>query len=268
LDFQGSEDDVAALGFGIAGALDLTIAGSLAVAAERAGFDTFWANDTPSGDGLRMLGDAASRTSSIGLGVGVIPVDRQSAESITAKARDYGLPADRLMLGIGSGGLRKGTVEAVETAIDELRTLGNFRILVGALGPRMLDLAGRKADGVLLNWLTPKAAEASATSVRDVAANVGRKPPVIAAYVRVGLENATSRVKVEGDRYASIPAYGAHFRRMGVSPFETTAHGNQEAIRRTLAEFSEVVDEVVVRAIVADETEEAYLALLDACRSR
>jgi hypothetical protein len=55
---------------------------------------------------------------------------------------------------------------------------------------------------------------------------------------------------------------------MGVAPIETTAYGSPEAIRRKLAEFSAVVDEVVVRAIVAEETEDAYLALLEACRPR
>jgi alkanesulfonate monooxygenase SsuD/methylene tetrahydromethanopterin reductase-like flavin-dependent oxidoreductase (luciferase family) len=252
--------------FGIAGSIDPELGNKLGVATEEAGFDAFWANDTATGDGLKVLSGVAPLTERIDLGVGVIPVDRSPAATIADKIARYELPVERLVVGVGSGGLRKGTVEAVEQAIDELRELGAIRISVGALGPRMLDLAGRKADGVLLNWLTPKAAADSAAIVREAAAKAERPAPAIVAYVRTGLSSAADRLAVEGKRYAGIPAYGAHFARMGVDPFETTAHGTPESIQATLGAFAEVVDEVVVRAIVIEETLDEYLALLEASK--
>jgi len=54
-----------ARGFGVAGALDHEIIKELAPAAERSGFATFWANDTPNGDGLASLRAAADGIKSI-----------------------------------------------------------------------------------------------------------------------------------------------------------------------------------------------------------
>ena len=67
-------------GFGIAGATDHSLIGELARAAEVAGFQSFWANDTPNGDGLSALAEAQRATRSIRLGVGVIPIDRKPAQ--------------------------------------------------------------------------------------------------------------------------------------------------------------------------------------------
>src|SRR6185295_17205323 len=110
-------------GFGIAGALDIEVAARLAEAAEAAGYASFWANDTPGGDGLASLAAAAKRTTRIKLGVGVIPIDRSPAEQIASHVKELGLPEDRLLLGIGSGGLAKETVEQTAAAAEKLSSL-------------------------------------------------------------------------------------------------------------------------------------------------
>ena len=51
----------------------------------------------------------------------------------------------------------------------------------------MCHLAGEVADGVLLNWLTPEHARTSAEWVRAGAAAAQRRPPRLAAYVRVAV---------------------------------------------------------------------------------
>src|SRR4051794_10637052 len=109
-----------ARGFGVAGALDHEIVKGLALAAEAAGFSTFWANDTPSGDGLAALAVAAAKTRAIRLGVGVIPIDRKSARLIIDQVKRLKLPEERLTIGIGSGGLFKGSLNAVGDAAREL----------------------------------------------------------------------------------------------------------------------------------------------------
>ena len=93
---------------------------------------------------------------------------------------------------------------------------------MAALGPKMCRLAGEIADGVLFNWLTPEHARVSADLVREGATAAGRKPPTLYAYVRLALgPKAIDKLAEEGARYAAIPAYGAHFERMGVKPVET-----------------------------------------------
>ena len=75
---------------------------------------------------------------------------------------------------------------------------------------------------MLLNWLTPEHARASADLVRAGAAAAKRPAPKIFAYVRLAIgEAGRAKLAEEGDRYGAIPAYAANFERMGVKPVET-----------------------------------------------
>jgi len=254
-------------GFGVAGALPPPLVAELAGAAEAAGYRTFWVNDTPGGDGLAALAAAAAATAAIRLGVGVIPLDRQPPERIAARIEEIGLPAGRLTIGVGTGG-SPGGPDRVRAGVLALRSTTAAAITVGALGPRMCRLAGELADGVLLNWLTPAYAEESAALVAAAAAAVGRPRPRVDGYVRVALGRAAGeRLRLEGERYAAIGAYGAHFGRMGATPLETAVAAETPAeIAAGLEPFADVLDETVVRAIVGEEEETAaaYLALLAA----
>ena len=104
--------------------------------------------------------------------------------------------------------------------------------------------------------------------MRDGAKAAGRKPPTLFAYVRLALgAKACDKLAEEGGRYAAIPAYGAHFERMGVKPVDTCI-GAQKAdeIPKALAKWQGVVDEVVLRAITGDDTVEENLALIRAAK--
>jgi 5,10-methylenetetrahydromethanopterin reductase len=66
-------------------------------------------------------------------------------------------------------------------------------IYLAALGPRMLELAGRIADGVILNLMTPAQAGAAARAVRASALAAGRDPASveIACVIHCCLDDAT-----------------------------------------------------------------------------
>jgi alkanesulfonate monooxygenase SsuD/methylene tetrahydromethanopterin reductase-like flavin-dependent oxidoreductase (luciferase family) len=132
----------------------------------------------------------------------------------------------------------------------------------------MCRLAGEIADGVLFNWLTPEHARVSAGWVRDGAQAAGRKTPTLFAYVRLALGGkACDKLAEEGGRYAAIPAYGAHFERMGVKPVETCIAAQKAGeIPAALGKWQGVVDEVVLRAITGDDTIEENLALVRAAK--
>jgi alkanesulfonate monooxygenase SsuD/methylene tetrahydromethanopterin reductase-like flavin-dependent oxidoreductase (luciferase family) len=252
-------------GFGIAGALDTAIVAALAREAEQAGYASFWANDTPTGDGLVALAAAQNVTSSIWLGVGVIPVDRKPAELIASQVVELGLRQDRLFIGIGSGGLEKGALDTVRSAAQRLRDRVEARVVVGALGPRMCQVAGEAADGALLNWLTANYLPALAKVTTGAAQAAAHPKPWIGAYVRVALAGpAQDRLRAEAERYERYPAYAAHFRRMGVRAIETCVVGDPQQIEAGLNEFPPDADEIVVRAIAADETFDSYLEVLKA----
>jgi alkanesulfonate monooxygenase SsuD/methylene tetrahydromethanopterin reductase-like flavin-dependent oxidoreductase (luciferase family) len=234
--------------------------------AESLGYGSFWVNYPGPVDGLAALAAAAAETTRIDLGVGVVPLHTCGPDRIVAAVRANRLPVDRLLLGVGSP--NPGSLARVRDGIAALRAAVPARLYVAALGPRMCHLAGEVADGVLLNWLTPEHALRSAEWVRAGAAAAGRPVPRLAAYVRVaiGSEGAT-RLEVEGERYAEIPAYADHFARMGVAPSATgVAAGTAAAVPGALARWERVLDDVVVRAITASDTVDETVALVRAAR--
>src|SRR5438034_1052457 len=175
-----------------------------------------------------------------------------------------GLPLDRLLLGVGSP--NPGALTRVREGVAALRSKLAARLVVAALGPQMCRVAGEVADAVLFNWLTPEHARRSAEWVRAGAAAAGRQPPRLFAYVRVALGAAASdRLREEGVRYAAIPAYAAHFARMGVKPVETAiAASSAGGLAAALPNWQGAVDEIVLRAITGTDTIDENLALLRA----
>ena len=80
---------------------------------------------------------------------------------------------------------------------------------------------------------------------------------------------AAERLADEGGRYDGIPAYHAHFERMGVKPVDTAiAAPSPTGIKTALAAWDGAVDEVVLRAITAKDTVEETLALIRAAGPR
>jgi alkanesulfonate monooxygenase SsuD/methylene tetrahydromethanopterin reductase-like flavin-dependent oxidoreductase (luciferase family) len=239
---------------------------SCAREAEALAYTSFWVNHPGKTDGLAALALAAAETRRIELGIGVIPLHTRSPESIGEGVRANTLPLGRLLLGVGSA--NPGSLGRVRSGIAALRAQLQTRLVVAALGPQMCRLAGEIADGVLFNWLTPEHARRSAEWVRAGAAAAKRQPPKLFAYVRVAVGAAGgARLAEEGARYGTIPAYAAHFTRMGVKPVDTAiAVQHPEALGPALGAWRGVVDEVVIRAITATDTVEENLALLRAAK--
>ncbi len=254
-------------GFGIAAAVDNETVKIVARAAEEAGYSSFWVNDTPGADGLDCLSAAASVTERVKLGVGVIPIGRRPAADIVADVQRYDLPQDRLWLGIGSPG-PQGALANAQEAMTTLHSNLDCAIILAALGPRMVELSGEQADGVLLNWITPAYGATSRERIEEAARAAGRDTPLIMSYVRAGiLPEAEDEILVQASRYDSIPAYNAHFGRQGVEAHLTVLRGKQATVLQAgIEEYEAVLDEAVVRAITPDDEPETILRLLDACR--
>jgi alkanesulfonate monooxygenase SsuD/methylene tetrahydromethanopterin reductase-like flavin-dependent oxidoreductase (luciferase family) len=214
---------------------------------------------------LLALRVAASATATIGLAAGLLPLDRWSPQRIAARSAELELPAERLTLGVGSGG-GAGGLARVRDGVEALRGLTRARIVVGALGPRMCELAGAVADGVLLDWPTPAHARASAALVGRAAASVGRARPPVAGYVFTALGAAAlQRLQADAEHYRSVPAYASHFRRMAATPADASVAGDTaEQIQHGLGSYEAALDETVVRASVGEPTVNAYLHLLAA----
>jgi len=250
-------DAAGLVSIGVAATLGPDAIAEVARAAEEAGFHALWVNDTPGGDALAGLAAAARATERLGLATGVLPVDRRPADAISREVRELALPEDRLVLGIGAGAVRRGALALVRDAARVLRAETAARLVVGALGPRMRELAASDADGPLLSWLPPAIAAGQAAEARARGARV-------ALYVRTALDaDGAARRDREADRYGGYPAYAANFARLGISPRDTVLPlPGDDTIAPGLAAYRAAVDEVVLRAIPAVDDPAAYVAFV------
>jgi len=240
---------IASVSVGLPGGIDHGLLRELAPLIESLGFRALWLNDTSHGDSLAGLAVAASVTSTLTLATGVIPLDRRPATTLTDEIAL--LPADRLEIGIGSGGAH-AALRRVREGIDVLRAATDATVLVGALGPRMRALGAEHADGLLLNWLTPAAAADAVATLRSVS------PQARAAlYARtIVTPDARPALEREAATYASYPTYAANLSRIGADILDTTIDGTLPGtLSARASEYLESLDELVLRAIVADESD-------------
>ena len=237
---------------GLPGALPHEYIAALAPRVEAAGFRTLWFNDTSDGDSLAAVRVAAGATSTLLLGTGVIPLDRRTPQEIAEASRD--LPPERLTIGVGAGG---GRLHDVAEGVAGLRELSAASIIIGGLGPKMRRLGAQAADGVLLNWLTPAAA---ADAVADLRNDGGGRSVL---YTRTIVDqDARPALEAEAARYSGYPAYAANFERIGARAIDTTIDGSDGLVQQ-VARYTAVVDELVLRAVVAEHTLDAYLRFVD-----
>ncbi|MET0735886.1 MAG: LLM class flavin-dependent oxidoreductase [Microbacterium sp.] len=250
------------LSLGIAAALGPDLAARIAPAAEHAGLHALWVNDTPGGDALEVLAAAAAVTERLVLATGVLPVDRRSPRAILSRVAQLGLPEERLVLGIGSGAISKGALDAVADAAAALQsgTTGagtTARVVVGALGPRMRRLGAEASDGLLLSWLTPELAAVQAEEAHAIDPSAH-----VALYVRTAVDpSADARLDIETARYGGYPAYAANFERLGIAAADTVIRPLETADR--LAAYRDAADEIVLRAITPDDSESDLLQFID-----
>ena len=249
--------------------------------AEADGFDSFWAPHISARgyDALTVLALAGAQTSRIELGVGVVPTYPRhpvalAQQALTTAAASGG----RFVLGIGPSH-RPGIEGAFGMSYDRpalhtreylsvlrplmeegrVRFSGEFYnvnaeldvpnrphcpVLISALAPRMLRLAGERADGTITWMAGPRTIREHITpGIGRSAEARGRATP----RVCVGLPTAVCDDEAAGRRQAAadFERYGqlVNYRRVldieGVEgPSEVAVVGDEESLRRQLEEFA------------------------------
>ena len=128
-------------------------------------------------------------------------------------------------------------------------------IYLAALRPGMLRLAGREADGAILNWLS---AEDVATSVAEVAQAGGAGKEIVARIFVIPTEDA-DLARMVGRRmitaYLNVNAYAEFHRWLGRGPalqpmWDAWAAGDRKGALAAIPD--EVVDELVVHGSAAE----------------
>lgn len=125
--------------------------------------------------------------------------------------------AVRAVLAGAPGGYSGAVFRTGMVPLDSPPVRADLPIQLAALGPKMLALAGRIADGVILNLMTPAQAGAAATLVREAAAAAGRDPATVpvSCVVHVCLTDdqdaAAAAARAVVPRYVLHPAVPALF---------------------------------------------------------
>ena len=227
------------------------VAVSTARLAEDLGYASFWTAETTGPEAFTILAAAGAAAPGLDLGTGVIALQLRTPMVVAmAGATLQALHPDReVLLGIGISspvvterwhGVRYGErpLDRVREYVTLLRLClsgekvdfaGDFyqvkgfrlglrlgerrpRILVGALNPAMLRLAGELADGVLLNYLPASHVPWSVEQVRKGG------DATVYAYVHAGLcerEEGAELARRDLFSYAVVDSYARNFERAG-----------------------------------------------------
>jgi F420-dependent oxidoreductase-like protein len=153
----------------------------------------------------------------------------------------------------------------VELGIDAADT----PILLAALGPKMLALAGSRTAGTSLGQCGPKTIRTYiAPALREAAERAGRPEPRIMALVRICVTDdhtgAYKLAKQISAAYAAVPSYAAVLEREELAdPAELHLIGSWDQVAEGLARYAEagVTD---LRVGIAAHTPEADRATRDA----
>ena len=244
------------------------------------GFHSYWLAQGGALEALTLISLAAESAKDIEFGTAVIPTYPRHPASLAGQAMTVQLATGgRFALGIGlshkpviegSYGLsfdrpvrhmkeylsillpliREGKVSyAGETlrASAELSLPGTepCPVLVAALGPQMLRLAGSRTDGTILWMVGPKTVrEHIVPRITEAASRAGRPAPRVVASLPVCVSDDLAATRERAARtftlYGQLPSYRAMLDREGVDdPADACVLGSADQVRDHLAAFKE-----------------------------
>ena len=230
----------------------------LAQRAENAGYDSIWIPEVVGADAFVLMTAMAGVTTHLRLGTGIVPILTRTPSLLAMTAASvaqlapgrvhvglgistptiiqnwHGIPYDRPLARLRAYVtiLRKALAGERVTLEDGGYALHNFRlglpappqpipIYLAALNPRMLQLAGELADGVILNWLPEEQIPWALGHLRTGVTKAGRTLADldIACLVRVCVTDEVSAARQwlrrELTGYAIVGAYRRYFQQIG-----------------------------------------------------
>jgi F420-dependent oxidoreductase-like protein len=274
------------------------------VQAEADGFDSFWFPQISTGgfDALTTVSLAGTQTSRIALGTGVIPTYPVhplplAKHALTAQVACRG----RLTLGIGLS--HRPTIEDtmglsytsparhMSEYLSVLRSLVNrgrvdfsgrffnvsaeldvpgatpFPVVIAALAPRMLGVAGEQADGTI-TWMTGMRTIESHVSprIRAAAQNAGTSQPRVCVGMPVAVTGDTNGTRQRAaqiyQRYGQLTNYRRMLDLEGVEgPSEVVVMGDEAAVEKQLRAYADAgATEFIASIFPGDSDESASIA--------
>ena len=245
--------------------LGAAAAPQIAAQAQNLGYTSFWTAETTGAEAFSLLATAGAAAPGIGLGTGVVALQLRTPMVVAmAGATLQALhPEADILLGVGISspvvvgrwhGATYGDRPVAQTRefvtlVKECLTgesvsfKGDFyecsrfrlgvrmgdkrpKVIVGALNPAMLRMAGEVADGVLLNYLPASHVPWSVEQVRKGG------DATIYAYVHVGVcerEHGVEAARRDLWSYAVVDSYARNFERAGFGDDVALIRERQEA---------------------------------------
>lgn len=253
-------------------------------AAEALGYTDLWSSETAQADAFTPLALASAWAPDLRLGTAIVPVHTRGPALL---AMSFGAMAQaapgRFIAGIGASSpaivtawngldfdrpwyrvrdtirfLRRALTGEKVTEEYETFAVRGFRlgyvpeqappIYVGALREGMLRLAGREADGAILNWLSANDVKKVGPIFRE---SGGEKELVARIFVCPSEDEETVRSEARRHiaTYLNVPAYAAFHAWLGRDPqlrtmWDAWGAGDREAAVASISD--EVVDELIV----------------------
>ena len=148
-------------------------------------------------------------------------------------------------------------------------------VLVAALGPQMLRLAGRLADGTI-TWMTgPETiGELTAPTINDAAEAAGRTAPMVAVGLPVCVTRDVDGARARADRefaiYGQLPSYRAMLDREGAAtPADVAIIGTPDEVAERVSGLAERGATIFAGSLFGDRDEqeasrEVLISLLSA----
>jgi 5,10-methylenetetrahydromethanopterin reductase len=272
--------------------------------AAAAGFASFWLPQTMGMDAMTALAVVGREIPDIDLGIAVVPTFPRhpivmAQQALTTQAVTGG----RLTLGIGLshrpiiegaygysfdqpvrhmreylGALlplvREGSASFVGETVTariglDVRGSSPVRVVLAALGPKMLELAGGTADGTV-TWMTGPAtlADHVVPTIRAAADAGGRAAPMIGAGFPVCVTDDVGAARANAAQtfavYGTLPSYRAMLDREGADgPADVAIVGDEASVREQIAALAHLgVTDLVASVFGAKEERDRTYTLL------
>ena len=274
--------------------------------AEAAGMDTAWIPQIPSDfDALLTVSLLATKTTKIELGTAVVPLQAQHPIALARQALSaHAIAGGRLALGVGPShhwivsdmlGLpyekpaayTRDYLEVLQAAfrgpgpVDvendtftvhnplELGPVAPLPVLVAALGPVMLRIAGERADGTVL-WMADERAIGGhiAPRITKAADNAGRPAPRIIAGIPVTLcaPSQVDAARERANRILGEAEFSPNYQRLldqgeAKDVGDICAAGDEEAILARFRSFADAgVTDLSVRLLPIGDNRDELIA--------
>jgi 5,10-methylenetetrahydromethanopterin reductase len=247
-------------------------------AAEAAGFSSYWVAQVGLIDALTVIASHGDTGSTMEVGTAVISTWERHPHALATQALTVqALVGERLIVGIGVNhqphveqSLRLPWHKPIRHMIDYLAILGDLlatgnasyqgevwsydseatrpstgvpKVMIAALGPQMLEVAGRRTDGTILWCVGPKTIRTHIVpTINDAASAADRPEPAVVCSIPVWVTDdpAPARAFLASilANYAELPSYRAMMDREGVDGLgDLSIVGSEDSVREALAEI-------------------------------